>query len=406
MRSTSQRTWWLAAVAIGCILFVASWGARATVSYHSALRCCVYDPGTGGGLGLVLWAHKLDVPVRALRDPLWEAVQTVGFQQGSCFLTAGDGPWSPWEETLSREEWGPIRRWISRGNALIILTTDPGNIPKVIADDVLQPAPIAARQSAKASQPRSDQPEFFSSTVAADPQVESVDLAGLRKGETRGHESLAVRADGPRWQDTPEKWETAGDARGTVWHRAPLGKGAVYIVLDDFAWTNSGFDRDGNAAALASLLARELRGGVFGFDEYRHGHGRVESFANYLLNLPGATSFCWMAALLAGVYILGRNVRFGQPESFRFVERRSAREYVQAVAYLNQRARAAPLAVDSIVRRLRYLSSQRGRSTPELEETLRQAEQFALSAARPANPSAASALVRKLVSLRKQCYGS
>jgi hypothetical protein len=405
MTGGSRRGWWLGAAAIGFIVIVAWWGARTSVNYHSVLRCCVDDPGTGGGLGVYLWARQLKLPVRALRDPLWEAVQSSESQQGNCFLTAGDGSWSPWDEALSSEQWGPIRGWVARGNTLIVVTTDPARIPKVIADDLFQSIPVDKRPFRSAS-PNAKGSEPFGSAVAADPTISSIVLPGLPQADTRAQQSLAVRADGPRWQHTPEAWQTAGDPRGTVWHRAPLGTGAVYILLDDFAWTNSGFDKDGNAAALASLLARELRGGEFGFDEYRHGHGRVESFASYLLSFPGAEAFCWIAAVLAGAYVLGRNVGFGRPEPIRLVERRSAREYVDAVAYLNQRARAAPLAVDSIVRRLRFVSSQRARLTPELEQTIAEAEKFAASVERPANPSSPCALARKLISLRKQCYGT
>jgi hypothetical protein len=145
---------------------------------------------------------------------------------------------------------------------------------------------------------------------------------------------------------------------------------------------------------------------VFGFDEYRHGHGRVESFAVYLLRLPGANAFCLIAVSLAGIYLLGRNIRFGPPETFVLVERRSAREYVEAAAFLNQRARAAPLAVESIVRRLRAIALRRGRSNAEMEELLSQAERFAASGARPANPGEICGLARRLIAMRKKLYGS
>ena len=33
-----------------------------------------------------------------------------------------------------------------------------------------------------------------------------------------------------------------------------MGLGAVYILLDEFAWTNTGLDRGDNARVLAELL--------------------------------------------------------------------------------------------------------------------------------------------------------
>ena len=82
-------------------------------------------------------------------------------------------------------------------------------------------------------------------------------------------------------------WQLAADGRGGVLFRIPVRRGAVYVLLDDFAWTNSGLDQGDNARVLADILGRELRGGVLAIDEYRHGHGRAESFLVYLMNLPG-----------------------------------------------------------------------------------------------------------------------
>jgi hypothetical protein len=306
------------------------------------------------------------------------------------------------------ERWNAIARWIARGNTLIVITTNPSSLPPAFFQGVFGSVPAAvAPISTRESTPRSGQSpwtadsarrSFRDSAVPAEPKVEVLSLPN--------HQSLTVNAEGPRWLRIPEKFETAGDKRGTVWHRAPLGSGTVYVVLDDICWTNAGFDRGGNAAALTSVLQRELHGGVLGFDEYRHGHGRVESFAVYLTALPGATSFFWVAAVLAGLYLLGHNVRFGPAEEFHIVERRTSREYVEAVAYMNQRARAAPLAVEAVLRRLRYLAAQRGRSTPELQSAFLQAQAFARSDARPAKPSAACSLVRKLLRLREQLYGA
>jgi hypothetical protein len=393
MTRISRQKLWLPAILVALLVMVAWWGASASIGYESALRCCAFDPGTGGGLGLFHWGRQLGIPVQALQDPLWEAVATTSAREGNCFLTAGDGPWSPWGEELTQEQWTTIQHWIARGNALIVITTDPSALPKVFVDDLFRFDPNAVGPKTAPHEV-----SLFQPSVAASPETSTAALPG--------HRSLTIRADGPRWGKGLKGGESAADGTGVVWHRESVGKGAVYVLLDDFAWTNSGFDSAGNADALAALLARELRGGVFGFDEYRHGHGRVESFAVYLLRLPGANAFCLIAVSLAGIYLLGRNIRFGPPETFVLVERRSAREYVEAAAFLNQRARAAPLAVESIVRRLRAIALRRGRSNAEMEELLSQAERFAASGARPANPGEICGLARRLIAMRKKLYGS
>jgi hypothetical protein len=399
MKKIPPRKLWPAALAVLVFLLIAWWGGRGSIAYHSPLRACVFDPGTGGGLGLVLWARQLGIPARGLEDPLWEAVQRPEFGQGNCFLTAGDGSFSPWGEELTGEEWAPIKGWIARGNALVIMTTKPLALPKSVLEDVLESTPeVSLGATDRSKKKLNDEESFFQSAVPDNPPEVTVTLTG--------GQSLTVRADGPRWSKRLDHGESAADSNGVVWFRKEVGEGAIYILLDDFAWTNTGFDHPGNAEALAAVLARELRGGVFGFDEYRHGHGRVESFSTFLLRLPGAGAFCLIAAVLVGVYFLGRNVRFGPPEPFIVTERRTAREYVEAAAFLNQRARAAPLAVESIVRRIRAISARRGHENPEMQELLRRGEHFVASGARPANPSEVCTLARKLIGLRKKLYGT
>jgi hypothetical protein len=164
MNRVSRQKLWLLAAAVGLVLVVALWGANASIGYRSQLRCCIFDPGTGGGLGLTLWAQQLGIPVRALKDPLWEAVGRTDAPAGNCFLTAGDGSWSPWEEDLSREQWIPIQRWIARGNALVVMTTNPWALPKVFVDDVFESSPVVHRRSTDHSALASideEEPSFF-----------------------------------------------------------------------------------------------------------------------------------------------------------------------------------------------------------------------------------------------------
>ena len=254
MRSISRRKLWLAAAAVILVLLIAWWGGSASISYHSPLRCRVFDPGTGGGLGMVRWARQLGISARGLEDPLWEAVGRPEFGQGNCFLTAGDGPFSPWGEELTGEEWLPIRSWIARGNALVVMTTNPSSLPISMVDDVLGSKTIgrpAASAPSKNKPNPVDEIPFLQSSVPENPPVATVALTG--------GQSLTVRADGPRWPEKLERGETAADRKGVVWLRKEIGKGAIYILLDDFAWTNTGFDHPGNADALAAVLAREVR---------------------------------------------------------------------------------------------------------------------------------------------------
>ena len=134
---------------------------------------------------------------------------------------------------------------------------------------------------------------------------------------------------------------------------------------------------------LAEILGREIRGGVLAFDEYRHGHGRAESFLTYLLNLPGSSAFMWLAAIWALLYFYGRNVRLKPVEAYVERERRTAQEYIDAVAQLYERARAAPLVVEAVARRLRQLSRSAAERPPAVDALLRSAEDYVKAGGAP-----------------------
>ena len=188
--------------------------------------------------------------------------------------------------------------------------------------------------------------------------------------------------------------------------RIPVGQGAVYILLDDFAWTNAGLDHGDNARVLAEILGREIRGGVLAIDEYRHGHGRTESFLTYLMNLPGSSAFLELAVIWVLLSYYGRSVRLKPVEVYVERERRTAQEYIDAVAQLYERARAAPLVVEAVARRLRQLARTSAAHPAAVEALLQSAEDYTKTKERPASPLAAIDLVRKLIQLRKRIYGT
>jgi hypothetical protein len=372
-------------------------GHQIRLGYQTPLNCCVEDSGTGGGRGLALWAERMGWPARPLREPLWEAVELLQPATGNCILTAGDGPWSPWDEQLSPEQWEKISRWVQRGNTLLILTGAPDQLP----------VPVAKAWGG-------GQKEDFARQIK-----ESIHLGSSARLEPNPRTSrvrvpwggyLEVRADGPRGPnpvvarspDHATTWQVAGG----VLYRASWGQGALYVVLDDYAWTNAGLDHADNAKILAETLARELRGGLLAVDEYRHGRGRVESFASLLGTVPGAATFLKIAAVLGLLYVYRRNVRFGPPEDYLLPERRTAREYIEAVAQLYQRARAAPLAVEAVARRVRLLAAHRGHLASETEQVIQEAQQYVAKGSRPAKPTEACRLITELVRQRKQWYGT
>ncbi len=417
-KPTRSRWILLAAMALGVVILAYS-GSRLRVSYRTSLSGCARDHGTGGASGIVRWADRIGIPVQLLEVPIWEASQPLRAPAGNCVLTMGDASWSPTGEDLEPANWQRTRDWLSRGNTLIVVTTAPQALPRALRQGLI---PSTLREAAAESASLAAESTSFIGQRSVDSRPETaqapVTTGGIltveRKGprwivsSTPGPGPVASETDPPPIARDPDpgRWQLAGDQRGGVLFRITVGQGAVYVLLDEFAWTNTGLDHGDNARVLAELLGREIRGGVLALDEYRHGHGRAESFLTYLLNLPGSYALIWLAAIWAMLYFHGRNVRLRPVEAYVERERRTAQEYVDAVAQLYERARAAPLVVEAVARRLRQLSRSWAEHPPSVEVLLQSAENYTKSEERPASPIAAIHLVQQLIQLRKRIYGT
>jgi hypothetical protein len=319
-----------------------------------------------------------------LVDPLPSA--TTGLVgEGNLLFSAGNEEFPSGSEPDAdrANAWFALRNWISRGNGLVLVTSEPGSLPKELFRHVLRvPVPVA---------------------IAAHKPLEDEE-SGATESIALGDRRLSVNALGPRWKDVPAAWETAGDRRGSVYHRIPLGKGAVVVLLDDLAFSNQGLDFAANPDAIHGLVQREFHGGRIAMDEARHGHGRVRSYLTYLLALPNAKAVLALALLLAGMALYGQNVRLGKPEPFDRGERRTAREYVDALADLHERARAAPLMVEAVANRLQSLARRRASLTPEIEKVLEAASLYRAAAPREKRPLDALRLVQEMVTLRRKNF--
>jgi hypothetical protein len=324
----------------------------------------------------------------------------------------GDGPWSPPGEEPESESLRAVRDWVDRGNTLIVVAGTPDGLPWAFRES------FVAGRFEEVDVDRRVGPPSPAELEAEDPVEKRPETIVTSPTE---YGPLTVEAGGPRWKPAEPKqaeaaapasdedttgWRLAGDGRGGVLYRIPVGRGACYVLLDSFAWTNAGLDAGDNAGVLAGILGREIRGGSLAIDEHRHGHGQAESFLTYLLRLPGASGFLWLALAWCLLYYYARNVRLKPAERHSGQERRTAREYIDAVAQLNERARAAPLAVEAVAGRLRQLAKSSFEHDAAVDAVLREADAYVKAGRRPASPRDAISLVTELVQLRKRLYGS
>lgn len=377
----------LALAVVVTIATLAAGIARLQSPYRTPFSGSVHDAGTGGGKAVWRWAGRMGWPVVLVPATL-PAVPALPHDTGNCLFSAGNDRLPAPEGTDRTAEWRALRAWVERGNSVFLVTAQPASLPAELFRHVLAaPPPAAVPPAAPARDPHA--------TVASTGEV-AVAAAGR----------LTVNAQGPRWRGVPDGWESAGDHRGTVYHRIPVGRGAVVVLLDDLAMTNAGLDLGANPDTIAALLAREIVGGAVAVAEARHGLGDSRSYLDALLALPGARSLASMGALLVALLLYGRSIRFGPPAPWAPRERRSAGEYVDALASLHERARAAPLMVEAVAHRLQAVARRRARGSVAVEGALERAARYRASASRERVPVEALRLMRELVRLRRDLLGS
>lgn len=393
------------------------------------------DDGTGGASGLYRWADRLGFRVRRSELPVVEADQIFSQPAGNCLITMGNGPWNPMNEDIDESSVRNLRNWLSRGNTLIATTTNIQSLPEVILNDysLAEPSESAAvagvlfKGSSVGPRPKTNAARVKSGGSLLvesngprlnEPKKNPPAVKSLPKNFAKFFKSVEDRAKSQKKAAEAKKKShesehfdalreiVASDERGDVLIRLRVGAGSIYILLDQYAWTNAGFDQGDDARVLAEILRMELRGGELAFDEYRHGHGRTESFLAYLLNLPGSSALMGLLAVWSVLFLYGRNVRLRPVEEYIEVERRTAQEYINAVAQLYERARAAPIVVEAAARRLRRLARATADPIPAVDDALTRADRLVKAEDRPADPQAEMKLVRELIQLRKQFYGS
>ena len=296
----------------------------------------------------------------------------------------------------------------------IVVTTAPGELPPTLRQDLK----LAAFQEISTKR------ATFLGSGSVDNRSET-SPAAMSSGGT-----LTVEREGPRWRVAPTqpasggararqprcRFATMATARGN-WlpisagascFASRSGKGAVYILLDEFAWTNAGLDQGDNARALAEILGREIRGGVLAFDEYRHGHGRIESFMTYLSNLPGAAAFI-VACRRLGLVLCLRSQRTAQ------AGRGVCRAGTANGTGVHQRGRPALRACPSRAPGRRgggppappaRRDHRRRVHRPSSRPCCERADLYTKTAERPASPGAAIGLVTELIQFRKRIYGT
>lgn len=172
--------------------------------------------------------------------------------------------------------------------------------------------------------------------------------AGQDEDDESDHEAGMVARIGP---DDLTRHLTAGDADVMV--SFEHGDGEIFLSADAEMFANGRLGERDNLRFVANLVWLNAPGGTVYFDEYHHGYKDPSRGSSGVDAAPLNRSL-WVVALGAALYLFGRGVRFGRPVPVFDPKRRTAMEYVEALADLFGRAEAEQWALQKIAATFRH----------------------------------------------------
>jgi len=150
-----------------------------------------------------------------------------------------------------------------------------------------------------------------------------------------------------------------------------LEQGRVILSASAFPFCNDGLRQEGNPALVLNLVAAARRSGAAWFDEWHHGFREAPQIIGpdrWLRYTPFGHALLFVVALaFLALLLQGRN--FGRPVPLpRELRRRSALEYITAVANLNRRAGHRSAVLQQYYQQVKRALGRRYRLDPALED--------------------------------------
>jgi hypothetical protein len=136
------------------------------------------------------------------------------------------------------------------------------------------------------------------------------------------------------------QWRTLiADGAGAVLMQAPIGQGAVWVLAEVEALSNRNLPQGDNVVLATNLLFSPGHERV-AFEERLHMQSRPLSMEAGELPLRPLRLALWAAVGALALYLVGLGWRFGRPVPIHEKPRRSAMEFVEALADLYRKAGA------------------------------------------------------------------
>ncbi len=158
----------------------------------------------------------------------------------------------------------------------------------------------------------------------------------------------------------------AEDGKGWVAAVVPRGRGRFIALAEPRLLTNAGLSRAEHAVFAVHLAALAAGGRRIAFDEFHHGFEEGQGAFALLWDSPlmGALALGVLAAFLG---ILASDRRLGPPIRLRREERRKPAEFIDALAGLCRRQRAAAQVQGILLSEYRLFLRRRGGAEEQAE---------------------------------------
>jgi hypothetical protein len=326
MRSLSKDVWILIGLlAILIVAGVLSKGREeASREFEILPRRTTYSARPGGTKALHETLRALDYRVQRNTHDLSEDIPN-----GALFVISPETP-------LAQDELDALRRWVERGNLLIMAYNQPpvvedmGKEPRVKSAGPVIPSFLSpgVRSVGITGYDRIDVSEPIFQR-----KRESMPLGGMKhKPERHTADRQSARPVIPLFADGP----------GTVVAFSSYGRGSVILLADGWPLSNQGISRNGNFRMVLNALQRRDpdRKPTVTFDEFHHGYGTGKGIMS-LIDTPARLGLL-VIALAFLLLFFSASRRFGRP--IPLVEgARQRGEYLASIASLLRKARAHDL---------------------------------------------------------------
>ncbi|MBC7286599.1 MAG: DUF4350 domain-containing protein [Armatimonadetes bacterium] len=266
-------------------------------------------------------------------------------------------------DALAPEEFDQLTQWIESGGCLVVSPL-PDHLTASVADGpILNAGHYLLAWLGAVLEPSATGGETTTVAVEAPnwPGYRVRRIATCRPGHIKrvGAQSAVKRSLAQRLSDEkvlkalPPTADAVLEAEvrsrdGVIAALFRVGKGHVVVVADPNVLGNGWIGTADNVLLVAGPIFTSGAEKVI-FDEYHHGLARGRTFAG--LRTLSAIILLFLGALAA--YLLPGAMRMGQAQVLRPARRRSAKEYISAVAWLYQSAGMRSAAIGMLERALR-----------------------------------------------------